>query len=66
MKDDIDFCKFFSDIEKNPYAKVPPITIGQFIKAREHAYSCATCMDRINRVAAQADLKDDINLSNQN
>lgn len=50
----IDFCKFFSDIEANPEAITPQLTIRQFFQARVHVYNCDTCFNAAQRVLAQA------------
>ncbi len=48
----MDWCKFFSDIEKDPFAKVPSLTVRQFFEGKEHARACKDCYDRIERTVA--------------
>ncbi len=62
MKGDnkMDFCKFFSDIEKDPTAIVPPMTVRQLLEAREHVMGCDTCFNRTERVLKKAPKKSDI------
>jgi len=51
--DDIDFCRFFADIEADPTAVVPQLTVIQYLLARQHILLCETCYDRCERVAEQ-------------
>lgn len=39
----MDWCKFFADIQRNPDAITPPITVRQLQEAREHVRECTTC-----------------------
>jgi len=55
MKDDkIDYCKFFSDIEKDPTALVPALTVRQYLEARDHVMNCDNCFNRTERVLQKA------------
>lgn len=54
MEEPIDWCKFFADIEKDPKAIVPRITVRQMIQAREHLANCDNCDLRMQRVEANA------------
>jgi hypothetical protein len=54
MTDPVDFCKYFADIEANPAAKAPRLTIRQFLQAKEHLYTCDPCFNRTERVIAKA------------
>jgi hypothetical protein len=49
-QNNIDWCNFFSTIERNPSAITPRLTVRQFIQAREHLYGCDTCFNRVERV----------------
>lgn len=51
MRDeDLNFCKFFADIEADPYAIVPQLTVKQFWDARNHIRLCDICAERVDRV----------------
>lgn len=53
MKDEeFDMCKFFADVEADPHAVTPPITVRQFNQLREHMFDCDTCYNRVQRVFA--------------
>lgn len=54
MIDPVDFCKYFSDIEADPSAIAPRLTIRQFLQAREHIYGCDVCFNRSERVLVKA------------
>lgn len=54
MKNQLDFCKFFQDIEANPTAIVPRLTVRQFYQAKEHLAGCDACYNRVERVNARA------------
>ncbi len=45
-----DFCKFFVDIEADPTAKVPPITIRDLLLAGQHLGTCDKCYESTVRV----------------
>lgn len=53
MNDPIDFCKYFADIEADPAAVPPRLTVRQFLQAQEHVYGCDACYVRMERVAAR-------------
>lgn len=60
----MDFCEFFRNIEADPYAITPPITVREFIQLRDHLHSCDTCYNRSERVLAKDNvrkLKDQFN-----
>ncbi len=48
------WCQFFRDIEKDPTAIVPPMTIGDMYKARAHVEGCPRCFSIMNRLADEA------------
>lgn len=50
----MDFCKFFADIERDPKAIIPKLTVREFIKAKEHGQTCDVCSLRIERTLAKA------------
>ena len=50
----IDWCKFFADIERDPKAITPRITVRQLLEAREHVSVCGACGDLVGRVLAKA------------
>ncbi len=50
----MDFCKFFADIEKDPYAPVN-ITVGEYLLAAEHTKTCAACYAICERVVREDD-----------
>jgi len=50
----MDFCKYFREIEQDPTALTPPITIKQFYEAKEHLNSCDVCYNRSERVLSKA------------
>lgn len=53
MENQIDPCKFFADIEANPKAHPPRVTVRQWLMLNEHLYNCDTCENRRLRVLAQ-------------
>lgn len=56
----MDWCKYFSDIEADPSAITPRITVRQLLEAREHAHNCDVCNNRIERVLARVDKRNEI------
>lgn len=50
----MDWCKFFADIEANPYGITPRITVRQLYEAQEHVRNCDSCNLRVERVNARA------------
>jgi hypothetical protein len=50
----MDWCKYFRDIEDNPKAITPRITVRQLFEARDHLSGCDVCNNRMERVAAKA------------
>jgi hypothetical protein len=50
----MDFCQFFRDIEKDPTAIVPELTVREYLAARAHLASCDDCYQVAERVAALA------------
>jgi hypothetical protein len=40
-----EWCKFFEDIEKDPKAITPRLTVRDFLAAREHIAQCKDCSD---------------------
>lgn len=54
MNEDMDFCKFFEDIEKDPSSSIPSITVRDLLRARAHIQTCETCAQRAERVLADA------------
>lgn len=54
----MDWCTFFSNIERDPAAITPRITIRQMLEAKNHLQSCDLCYDRSERVLAK-EPKDD-------
>lgn len=53
MLEPIDFCKFFADIEADPKALTPSMTVRQFQMAKEHVNECKRCYDTTERVLAK-------------
>ncbi len=53
MRNQIDWCKFFANIEANPKAYPPRLTVRQQLQAREHLYGCDVCFNRSERVLAK-------------
>lgn len=53
MVDPIDWCKYFADIEADPSAITPRLTVRQWLQAREHVYGCDSCNLRVERVLAK-------------
>lgn len=51
----IDYCKFFADIEADPKAITPRLTVRQFLEAKKHVHTCHICHASVNRVLAQHD-----------
>lgn len=49
----MDWCKYFRDIEANPEAITPRITVRQLFEARDHLMGCDTCHNRMERVTAK-------------
>lgn len=52
MADKMDWCKYFFDIEADPEAVTPRITVRQMFEAREHLLVCDACYNRTERVVA--------------
>jgi hypothetical protein len=50
----IDFCKFFKDIEKDPSAITPQLTVGQFLQARAHIATCDACDAIVDKVVGKS------------
>lgn len=53
MEDPIDWCRYFADIEKDPAAITPQLTIRQWMQMQDHVAGCDNCNLRIERVMAQ-------------
>ncbi len=53
-----DFCKFFRDIEADPFAKIKGLTVRDLWKAKEHIMGCDTCYNISERVLARAPKED--------
>lgn len=47
-----DWCQFFMDIEANPTAIIPDLTVREYLQARNHVMSCDSCLTRTERVLA--------------
>lgn len=54
INDKKDWCKFFKNIEKDPYKTVKGLTVRDFFEAKKHSQSCKSCFDSIDRVLAKA------------
>lgn len=55
---DGNFCRYFANIEKDPKAVTPQMTVGEFLQARIHVgecKACAECVDRVLDVAPQGE-----------
>lgn len=50
----MDYCEFYRNIEKDPTAIVPKMTVGQWFEAREHLFNCESCYLSSERVLAKA------------
>jgi len=50
----INWCTYFANIEENPKAITPKLTVRQFMEAREHLHRCDVCFNRSERVLAAA------------
>lgn len=50
----MDWCRYFLDIQKDPEAITPRITVRQLLEAREHVYKCDQCFEITQRVLADA------------
>ena len=46
----MNWCDYFKDIEANPFAMTPRLTVREFFEARDHAKTCKECYGRIERV----------------
>ena len=46
----MDFCAYFKKIVEDLKAISPPITVSQFLQARQHLKVCTTCKDLIERI----------------
>lgn len=54
MKEPINWCKYFADIEADPQAITPRVTVKQlYIDAVEHIRSCEKCNASVDRVYSQ-------------
>jgi len=49
-----EWCKFFADIEKDPKAITPRITVRELLYARDHIEHCLVCSGRVDRVLDSA------------
>lgn len=49
-----EWCVFFADIEKDPKAITPRLTIRDMLAARDHVANCQVCTDSIDRVLESA------------
>lgn len=54
MDSPVDWCKYFQDIERDPRAITPRITVRQWLEARNHIQNCDPCSNRVDRVLASA------------
>ncbi len=41
----MNFCEFFKNIEKDPEAITPRLTVRELLQAREHIKTCQPCHD---------------------
>ena len=48
------WCEFFANIEKDPKAITPRLTVRDLLAAKEHIDSCKDCSDSMDRVLANA------------
>lgn len=53
-----DFCKYIRDIETNPRAIAPALTIREFIQLRDHVYKCAECLKCVENTLEKATPED--------
>lgn len=53
MDSPIDWCRYFADLEEDPVAHPPRLTVREFIQAREHIHGCDNCHNRVERVLAR-------------
>lgn len=53
MRSFSEWCQFFQDIEKNPRAIVPPLTVRDYLEAEQHMAKCKDCQDSSDRVLSQ-------------
>jgi hypothetical protein len=51
---DGNYCKYFADLEADPYAIPPQMTVREFLGAKEHVKVCDVCSNRVDRVLATA------------
>lgn len=49
----MNWCKFFADIEANPKALVPRLTVREYYEAKQHSEDCDVCNNRVQRVLAK-------------
>lgn len=54
MKEPVDWCSYFANIEKDPTVITPSITVRQFYQAKQHVQDCDVCFNRAERVLARA------------
>lgn len=47
---DINFCEYISNIYKDPKAKAPQLTIGQFMQLQQHVSECEPCCAKVDEV----------------
>ena len=47
----MDWCKYFSDIARDPSAITPRITVRQFYECKEHINNCDDCAIKMDRLA---------------
>lgn len=48
-----DWCKYFADIEADPTALTPQITVREYLQARDHLQNCDVCFNSSERVLSK-------------
>jgi hypothetical protein len=60
---DGDYCRYFAQIEADPSAIAPQMTVREFMGAKEHVKVCDVCSNRVDRVLAKAPPEEGPNVS---
>jgi len=50
----MDFCAYFRKIAEDPSQHAPPITVSDFLKARQHILVCESCSQLVDAVLEKA------------
>ena len=57
MRTDAEWCEFFRDIDKDPAAITPRLTVRDLLAAKAHVHKCADCDAVLDRVLGDAPVR---------